>query len=133
MARKRRAPKSDRATQFLRNYLAEGPKPAKEVQQAASIAGISVHMLAELSQPIVDKKQQKGPDGVRRFHWSLRATPVAKESIEFKLGYERAITDMRLKITQIEDERREMSDETFAMHVCGFFRAALRSLKQKTR
>jgi hypothetical protein len=133
MARKRRAPKSEWATQFLRDYLADGPKPAKEVQQAASIAGISDHMLAELSQPIVDKKQKKGPDGVRRFHWSLRATPVAKESIEFKLGYERAITDMRLKINQIEVDRSEMSDETFATHVCGLFRSALRSLKQKIR
>jgi hypothetical protein len=109
--KKRPSLKTDAATQFLHAFLERGPKPANEVQTAARNNGISIPMLAKVSQHIVTKTQTTDSDGARKWYWKLRTSRrrVAKSSAtkhadaaDFSVGYQRAVTDMLLLLAGID-------------------------------
>lgn len=112
--KKRATPKSDEARKFLRDYLADGRKSSEEAHEEANKRGISSDTLNRASVGTVDKGQEKGPEGPRVSYWSLLPpTPPApkskatirEESIAFKSGYERAVNDMLLRLTDIVGEK----------------------------
>jgi hypothetical protein len=109
--KKRPSLKSDAATQFLHGFLERGPKTANEVQNAAYDNGISIPMLAKVSQSIVTKTQKIDSDGVRKWYWKLRTSQrrVARsfatertDAAAFSAGYQRAVTDMLLRLANID-------------------------------
>ena len=68
-------------------------------------------MLAKISQSIVTKTQETDSDGVRRWYWKLRTSrrrvpknPSTKRihAAEFSAGYQRAVTDMLLRLASID-------------------------------
>lgn len=138
LRKNRPSPKSIAATKFLREYLASGPVPVSEVQEAAHRRGISPHTLTRLSQGLVTKKPQVGPDGTRQSYWSLCPSPpyvsdtpaAAREnSVAFKSGYGQAVADMLLRVNRICDE---MNNKT-ARHASSILRAVLNELKSKSQ
>lgn len=129
--------KKDAATQFLHGFLERGPKPANEVQAAARDNGISIPMLAKVSQSIVTKTQKTDSDGVRKWYWKLRTSRrrVAKSSTtertdaaEFRAGYQRAVTDMLLRLAGIDGGSGK---KLTAKQLIEKFYAELRSLKDQ--
>jgi|GEM_PF-3986563 len=133
--KKRATPKSDEARKFLRDYLADGRKSSEEVHEEATKRGISSDTLNRASVGIVDKGQEKGSEGPRVSYWSLlpptRPAPKSKatvreESISFKSGYERAVNDMLLKLTDIAGEK---SNRKTAQNLFNRFYEELRKLK----
>ena len=110
LRKKRLSPKSDEANKFLCEYLAGGAEPVSKVLAAAQKLGISSHTLIPLSQPLVNKRRQKGPDGSPTSYWSLRTSPsfnsatpasVRENSAAFNSGYGQAIDDMLLRLNSI--------------------------------
>jgi hypothetical protein len=137
LRKKRPSLKTDAATQFLRGSLEHGPKPASEVQTAARDKGISMPMLAKVSQSIVTKTQKTDLDGVRKWYWKLRTSRrrVPKSSAtertdaaEFSAGYQRAVTDMLLQLASIDGGSGK---KLTAKQLIGKFYAELRSMKDQ--
>jgi len=133
----RPAVKLDAASQFLRSFLEHGRKLANEVKSAARENEISVHMLEKASQSIVTKTQEKGTDGARNWYWKLRTSgrrvsrssaTERKDAAEFSAGYQRAVTDMLLRLAGIDGGSGK---KLTAEQLIGKFYAELRSLKDK--
>lgn len=137
LPKKRPSLKTDAATQFLHGFLEGGPKPANEVQTAARDNGISIPMLAKVSQSIVTKTQKSDSDGVRKWYWKLRTSRrrVPKNSAakrraaaEFRAGYQRALTDMLLRLAGIDGGSRK---KLTAKQLIERIYAELRTLKDQ--
>ena len=137
LRKKRATLKADEATQFLRDFLADGRKSWAEVELEARRRGISLDTLRRASADIVDKRQEKGPDGPRVSYWSLLPpTPrprkskaaVLEETITFKSGYERAVNDMLWRLASIAGEHGKRKT---ARHLFERFSEELRKLKPK--
>jgi len=133
--KKRPAVKLDAASQFLRSFLEHGPKLANEVKSAARENEISVPMLEKASQSIVTKTQEKNPDGARKWYWKLRTSrrrvskssaTKRKDAAEFSAGYQRAVTDMLLRLAGIDGGSGK---KLTAKQLIEKFYAELRSLK----
>lgn len=137
LPKKRPSLKTDAATQFLHGFLERGPKPANEVHTAARDNGISIPMLAKVSQSIVAKTQKMDSDGARKWYWKLRTSRrrVTKSSAtertdaaEFSAGYQRAVTDMLLRLAEIDGGSGK---KLTAKQLIEKFYAELRSLKDQ--
>jgi hypothetical protein len=82
--RKRASPERDEAEAFLRAYLADGPKPAKEVTDAARAATVAAKPLREAREALVETVQERSDDGkvIKGFIWRLKpeaTTPGGKD------------------------------------------------------
>lgn len=126
--------KSDAALQFLHDYLERGPKTANEVQSAARDKGISLHMLAKVSQSIVTKTQKMEPDRARKWYWKLSTSrrrvhkssaTVGKDAAE-TTGYQMAVTDMLRRLAGIDGRKGK---KLTAKQLIERFYAELRSMK----
>ena len=73
--RKRPSPDRDEAEAFLRDILADGPKRAKAVREAAEAAGIKDKPLREAREQLVESVQNRGEDrrAIVGFLWRLKA------------------------------------------------------------
>ena len=74
-AEKRPSPDRDEAEVFLRDILADGPKAAREVREAAEAAGIKDKPLREARERLVESVQERSNDRrvIRGFLWKLKA------------------------------------------------------------
>jgi hypothetical protein len=70
----RPSPERDEAEAFLRDFLARGAKPAKDVNAAAKALGIKEKPLRLARERIVDSSPKRSPDGkvIEGFVWRLK-------------------------------------------------------------
>ena len=67
----------ERAADFLRDALANGPRPASELEKLAAAAGISWGTVRRAKEVLGVEVQQKREDDRPAWYWSLPGTPAA--------------------------------------------------------
>jgi putative DNA primase/helicase len=91
----------DEATDFLQDMLAHGPVPAKEVQRAASDAGISTKSLRTAREGLGIKPEKAGMK--QGWVWQLRRCPNRSEDVPSQEGTSSG-RQGHLRVVSDEDE-----------------------------
>lgn len=76
-AKERPAPERTEAEAFLRSWLRDGPQPAKQMERAATDAGITKKTLRRARERLCDTSEVRNQDGKITGHqWSLKGSQM---------------------------------------------------------